>query len=63
MALFVIGISLKKSWPRGDSNLRRWSQSTNILRTRPSYIPKKDESKRLRPATQVRVPTCQEVFS
>ena len=41
-ALFCHGISLKKnSYSRGDLNPRRWSQSTDMLGTRPSHIPKK----------------------
>ena len=31
----------KTIWPRGDSNLRRRSQSTDMLCSRPSCIPKK----------------------
>ena len=30
----------KNIWQRGDSNLRRWSQSTDMLCSRPSCIPK-----------------------
>ena len=34
----------KHFWPGGDSNLHCWSQSTNLLCSRPSCIPKKDAS-------------------
>ena len=41
-AIFCYGASLKKTiWARGDSNLRRRSQSTDMLCCRPSCIPEK----------------------
>ena len=42
IALFCHGITLKKStWPRGDLNPRRRYQSTDMLASRPSFIPPK----------------------
>ena len=41
IAFFVMEHHWKTSYPLGDLNLRRWSQSTDTLRTRPSYIPKR----------------------
>ena len=42
LALFCYGPFLKKTiWPRGDLNPRSWCQSTDMLASRPSYIPKK----------------------
>ena len=41
IAIFCHGTSLKKNiWPRVDSNLRRRSQSTDMLCSKPSCIPK-----------------------
>ena len=45
IALFVMEHHWKNiSWPHGDLNPRRWCQSTDILATWPSHIPKKGVS-------------------
>ena len=38
IAFCVMEYHWKTSWPRGNMNLRRWCQITDMLRTRPFYF-------------------------